>query len=61
MHICNEYLQVMGNGNLTYLDTYVLPDLLQSPNDLETYLHSINLGSVDEVCSELWDNEQQRS
>lgn len=48
----------MGSDDLTYLDTYVLPDLLQAPNDLETYLHSINLGSVDEICDELWENEQ---
>lgn len=61
MHICNEYLQVMEKDSVTYLNTYVLPDLLQTPNDLENYLHSINLGSIDEICEELWDNEQQRS
>ena len=61
MHICNEYFQVMGKDGVTYIDTYLLPDLSRAPNNLEDYLHSINLGSVDEICEELWENEQQRS
>ena len=60
MHICNEYLQVLGQKDFSYLDTYILPDMAVIPNDLENYLTQINLNSVDALCNELWKNEEQR-